>query len=310
MKRKTNFIKLIFLILIIFILFLFFCCIPDNVTDQKEEKDDNEAQVNSDIKYSGIRASSYGITPFPSSSEWETCIKKISDFFSDTQCASIWIVGSADLDNQGIILEFPSPGGDYDKVTFFSADEHEGYLDYFDVHNIKILLQIEPGFADVETLIDLVLNQYKHHSCVIGLGIDVEWYNNASEGNSGEKISNTLAFKWESKVKSHNVSYKLFLKHWNRDWMPPNYRGDILFVDDSQNFDSLNQMVYEFSYYWADYFYPNTVLFQIGYESDRSWWNQLSNPIPDIGNAVSNKVKQNCGILWVDFTVESVISFR
>ena len=42
------------------------------------------------------------------------------------------------------------------------------YLNDFDNRGVKVWLQVEPGLADIETLIDLVLTQYGHHSSIVG----------------------------------------------------------------------------------------------------------------------------------------------
>jgi hypothetical protein len=88
--------------------------------------------------------------------------------------------------------------------------------------------------------------------------------------------------------------------------MPPNYRGDIVFVDDSQIFDNFGEMLDEFVDYWAEYFAPNMVFFQIGYPSDRPWWQKMSNPPKDMGKAIAQRISQRCGIFWVDFTLRDV----
>ncbi|MDH7570362.1 MAG: hypothetical protein QHJ73_12350, partial [Armatimonadota bacterium] len=63
----------------------------------------------------------------------------------------------------GINLEFPATGGPYPHVSFAADDLHEDYLAWFDAHGVSIFLQVEPGLADVPTLIDLVLDRYGDH---------------------------------------------------------------------------------------------------------------------------------------------------
>ena len=79
----------------------------------------------------------------------------------------------------------------------------------------------------------------------------------------GVKVDDRSAEAWEKVVKKHNSLYKLFLKHWNRKWMPPNYRGDIVFVNDAQMFKNLDAMIKKFVIRWADFFKPNMVFFQV-----------------------------------------------
>ena len=261
----------------------------------------------SNIKYAGARSSSYGIKPFPQPSEWQQVMNKMTENFKGSAPCAIWIVGKL-FRPKGCLLEFPSNGKRFKDIGFIKTDKHESYLDHFDKTGIKIFLQVEPGNADVETLIDLVLNRYKHHKCVIGFGIDVEWYREYDKPKWGVRVNDQSARSWEARVKRHNNNYQLFLKHWDRRWMPPKYRGDIIFVDDSQMFKNFNAMMREFVTYWADYFKPNTVFFQIGYPRDSIWWQKLNNPPKEIGIAIAQNISQDCGIFWVDFSLKKVFS--
>jgi hypothetical protein len=169
---------------------------------------------------------------------------------------------------------------------------------------VFVWLQVEPGSASLDTLITLVLERYKHHPCVLGFGVDVEWYTVASS-SSAKKVTDVEAQAWEQKVKSINPAYTLFLKHYATSWMPPTYRGNILFVDDSQQFPSLTSMVSEFSA-WGRKFSPNGVAFQFGYPKDSSWWNQYLDPPQKIGDALRAAVPNCRALFWVDFTVAKV----
>jgi hypothetical protein len=142
---------------------------------------------------------------------------------------------------------------------------------------IKVFLQVEPGMADVNALIDLVLDSNQHHPSIIGFGVDVEWYQNAQEGGTGVQVSDALAQAWEERVKAHSTDYQLFLKHWDSAFMPPTYRGDIVFVDDGQQFGTLEDFIDDMAA-WADTFDPNTIIFQYGYPSDKTWWASLAPP--------------------------------
>lgn len=261
--------------------------------------------ANAKVCYAGARSSSYGIRPFPDEINWEQTIKSISSNFNGSQPAAVWIVGELSKDN-GCRLFFPSEGKSFKDVVFTETDKHEAYLKHFDENGIKVFLQVEPGNAEVSALIDIVMKRYGNHPCVIGFGVDVEWHKESERPGWGIPVSDSLAQLWEEKIKSFNPDYKLFLKHWDREWMPPSYRGDIIFISDSQQLANFNEMINEFSNYWAEFFLPNTVGFQIGYDSDRVWWGEFDNPVLEIGNALIKNVKQNFGIFWVDFTLRSV----
>jgi hypothetical protein len=296
-KKQTNLYLIFFLIL----LFIFSYC------GRSTEKSALETPANpKNIIYSGVRSSSYGIKPFPEPEGWHKAMETMSGYFEGSAPCAIWIVGKFER-NKACHLFFPSDGKNYTNIEFETEDSHERYLSYFDSVGIKVFLQVEPASADLPTLIDLVLNRYKHHSCVIGFGVDVEWHRESENPEWGIPVNDQQAEMWEQRVKTHNPQYKLFLKHWDRKWMPENYRGDIVFVDDSQILPNFDAMLDEFVDYWSAYFYPNMVFFQIGYPSDKPWWQKLDNPPTDIGKAIASRIKQDCGIFWVDFTLRDVL---
>jgi hypothetical protein len=257
------------------------------------------------VAFAGVRSSRYGIKPFPDPEEWQTAIETMHGYFPGSAPCAIWIVGKF-KSPKTCLLFFPSDGRAYPNIEFEGPDENERYLSHFDRAGIKLFLQVESAHADMPTLIDLVLGRYRHHPCVIGFGADVEWHREADRRGWGIPVDDETARQWEVRVKSHNPSYRLFLKHWDPEWMPKTYRGDIVFVDDSQELKGLEAMVDEFQNLWAERFYPNSVFFQIGYNSDKPWWQKLDNPPRTIGRAIAQRVRQTCGIIWVDFSLREV----
>ena len=227
--------------------------------------------------------------------------------FENARPAGIWIVGLYQ-DNGTVSLGFPSPGGDYDKITFAATDENEEYLTYFDENNLKVWLQVEPGSAGIDTLMHLVLDRYKQHPSVIGFGIDIEWYK-ADVYDEGAHVSNEEAEQWENTLHEIDTAYSLFIKHYNTRWMPPDYRGHIFFVDDSQDFnwdsDHLQLMVDEYKD-WGETFSPNASGFQFGYPADKNWWSVYDDPPQTIGQALLDNIPECKGIFWVDFTVTEI----
>ncbi len=273
--------------------------------------DPTSTPVPAPVVYAGVRSSSYGIEPFPSAAGWATAMTAMSGYYPGSTPAAIWIVGTVNFDTTGVDLEFPAPeaAGDSDPlIQFADEDRHEDYLSYFDTHGIDVFLQVEPGFADVPTQIDLVLDRYGQHPCVIGFGIDVEWYQNATDGGDtmGVPVDDATAEAWEQRVKAHHPDYRLFLKHWDSAMMPEAYRGDLVFVDDSQMFDSLESFLDEMQV-WSETFDPNLVMFQIGYPDDQVWWGTLDNPAQEIGAALDRVTAQPLGVIWVDFTLAEVL---
>ena len=181
--------------------------------------------------------------------------------------------------------------------------------------------QVEPGNANLVELAKEVMNHYKHHSCVKGFGIDVEWYKRADNHN-GMRLSsdgdepNTVN-KVLSAVKAIDSKYTVFVKHWDERWLPDPKEG-LIFVNDSQGFfeggwgkdktPSLSKMVHEFAE-WAEDYYPCPVMFQIGYDADVGIWGEMENPAEDLGKAILAECSttNDIGIIWVDFTLKEVI---
>lgn len=285
------------------------------------------------VTYSGLRSSAYGIDPFPSEKGWAHAFNKMEDYFPGSQACGIWIIGDINTETGACMLEFPRPVNmtfNDEDITFYNYDKHESYLDYFDANGIKVFLQVESGHADMKTLIDLVMNQYKHHPSVVGFGVDLEWWapEKTMKGMNGDTyysaLSTETAMEWDAHLKSINPEYRLFLKHWvySQSIMPPATTSDIIFISDAQDFDGLaagtakdamERMVQEFSE-WAAYFrrdgYVRSVGYQIGYDSDRMFWNELlADPHPqNFGNLILNEIpaEQEVSIFWVDFSMDEV----
>lgn len=87
--------------------------------------------------------------------------------------------------------------------------------------------------------------------------------------------------------------------------MPPTAREDIVFIDDAQNFESLDSFVNEFKS-WGQNFSETDVGFQIGYERDREWWSQLEDPPKEIGSALIQNIPNCRFIFWTDETIHEL----
>jgi len=260
----------------------------------------------------GLRSSSYGPqAPFPDSTYWIDTSQAMAALFPASGPALVWIVGEINSDGSTgmAMLSFPAPmdqATTYTNILFSGVDRNEAYLSAFDKNGIKVWLQVEPGDADLPALIDLVLQRYGSHPCVIGFGVDVEWYKwNHDNSPEGAAVTDTEAKAWSERVRSHNPNYQLFLKHWLTEKMPPTYRTGIMFLDDSQQFSDLAGMVDEFKQ-WGSTFAPSPVGFQYGYEADQTWWGQLANPPQAIGQELIRNIPNVTDLYWVDFTMEQI----
>jgi len=167
-----------------------------------------------------------------------------------------------------------------------------------------VWLQVEPADADVNELLNIMLKQYSKHPCVIGAGIDGEWYKSADHPE-GKAVTDEEAALWVKTVQAYNPGYKLFLKHYRQDKMPPTIRDGILFVNDSQQFESLDEMASEFGA-WGKRYAPAPVAFQFGYPADKTWWGQFDDPAGEIGTRLLAENPNTTGLFWVDFTVLDV----
>ena len=129
----------------------------------------------SDPLRAGLRASSYGISPFPNSDWWADSTGSMASRFDGSVPSVIWIAGV--VNGSSCWLNFPtsSPDKEYPNIILSNYwDSNEDYLDQFDQAGVRVWLQVEPSDADVSTLIELVLERYSSHPSVVGFGVDVE----------------------------------------------------------------------------------------------------------------------------------------
>jgi hypothetical protein len=121
----------------------------------------------------------------------------------------------------------------------------------------------------------------------------------------GQAVTDAEAAAWVVAVRSHGAQYRLFLKHWLVEMLPPTERDGLYFIDDSQQFESLDQMAAEFVK-WGQAFAPAPVGYQVGYPDDRKWWGQFTDPAGEIGLRLVEAIPNLQGLYWVDFTVLEV----
>ncbi len=236
----------------------------------------------------------------PAPSYWANVGKSITGKLGGST-SSVWVIGGVWAG--GVChLNFPSSTS-YPSIAFDSTDANELYLDYFDGQGISVILQVEPGNADIATLMKLVMDRYGSHPCVKGFGIDLEWYQYASY-TSGKSVTDAEASAWYRQLTAYKSSYQLALTHWFTSHMPPTYRTGILFLYDGLGLGSLSSAT---SYYanWGKA-YPGQAGFYSGFQEDKGWWSQYSDPVSTIGSAIKSNVANVKGIYWVSFSVKSI----
>lgn len=264
----------------------------------------------------GLRVSPYGFGPvFLATEYFLRTGHSMASRFPGSKPSLIWLAGVMDsLDDNAagtapksrVRLSFPSPGGAGTNMVFSNSDQLEEPLSAFDRAGFQVWLQVEPAHAPVEELIGLILARYRHHPCVCGFGVDVEWYRWSKTGQpEGQAVTDAEAEAWSRQVRSFNPRYRLFLKHWLPEKMPPRCRNGIVFIDDSQQFQSLPEMTAEFAV-WGKRFSPAPVGFQFGYPDDRKWWSRLEDPPSAIGQAILKAVPGTAGLFWVDFQARRI----
>jgi hypothetical protein len=218
--------------------------------------------------------------------EWAQAIVNVNNRFPGSRPWVTWAVGE---------LKGATP---------LTDAVHERYLSHMDALGVDVFLELWPSGKDVDQLIDAQLARFKHHPSVKGIGVDLEYHK--------PKVDDETAKRWDARLKAHNPAYRLFLKHWELNHMPPTYRGDVIFINMSSeaSIEALNKEFVE----WANHFAPSAVAFQIGYPSDedgmdgsreKGWW-RLKDPIKDWGDSLRAQIKnekQEVGLLWV--TVKS-----
>jgi hypothetical protein len=164
---------------------------------------------------------------------------------------------------------------------------HLEFLDAFDKNGVGVYLQVENGYADMITLMDMYkeIFQIDKHPSVKGFAVDVEWYYGFYD-DTGIPVPNALAQQWnEHLYKTWGPGYQLLLKHYNINAMPYTYRGGeagksekIIFCTDSQGPGSAIDGIVTGFHSWAAQFPDNPVNRQTGYAVDRNWFWGLEEP--------------------------------
>ncbi len=250
-----------------------------------------------DTLYAGLRCSEYGFWPMPSA-KWltETSELMALRFYKKDRVvipSIIWI---------------------YSTFDYYTTED---YLDYFDDHGVKVILQTEPYEESVMSHIVEGMDDHSHHPCVIGYGVDIEWYYPEENDGLGRKVTDRNAQLWRAQVQEYGSQYFLMLKHFFPPWEPPTERKDILFLDDSQQFPTFERFLNEtdpttdwnIGYrVWGAEFFPYMSGMQYGYDnpdggpSDKLWWSKLDDPQKEIGDSCLAVSPNTKFLFWVDFT--------
>ncbi len=233
---------------------------------------------------------------FPETQSYVNAVKKINSKFPGSRAWATWTVGD-------LSRAIPSGSNPTDA-------QHEAFLTLMDQQGVAVFLEIFPYAADDKKGLPAVdasaeigrwLTKFKHHKSIAGVGIELEYFGKATDA---------LTKTWYQKVKSYNAAYRLFLRHYSKDFMPPTFRGagDLIFICDAS--ESTIEQLNEGFASWANHFSPTACAFQIGYPADEDgmngskelgWW-RLKDPVQEWGDGILPLIrneKQEIGLIWV-----------
>lgn len=269
--------------------------------------------------YAGIRRSVYGLSKRNGQDSWwamraqefATSMNQNIDSLNYVQPVIIQIVSGYCGDGT-TLLQFAKPkkyDGKLKNCSFGVQNEidHERALSIYDQYGVSAIIQFESGNSDVLENIEIAHQKFGHHPCIIGYGVDAEWYfTKESSDETGMPVTDIVASKWMEKVLSLNPDYTLFLKHWDPTHMPRHYRHkNLWFLSDTQIFDGLDEIMDDFSL-WAANHRDQVVGYQYGYPKDEKWWKLIKYPTVTIGKRIYDEIPMTRFLFWVDFTADYV----
>ncbi len=239
----------------------------------------------------GSTGARYSINPFPDKELWVKYIDKISATAGKkTESSILWSVGS--FTKNGIKMNFP--GADSLGISYDEIDYNKEYLNYFDKKKLDVFLLVEPNKSNVDLAIFTALQKYKKNSSIIGLCIDLEWYED-------ETISSETINSWLETIKSINKSYKLMIKHWNISRIEPFINNDVIYIQSMEGINNIEELKKRHSL-WARTFYPCPIGLEVGFPNDNFWVN-YDNPILDIYSEIDELSLYKSSIYWSESTL-------
>ena len=265
------------------------------------------------VKVAGFRSSDYGgplngnkyghdqIDP----AYWVMVAQKMSAKFPGSSPGAQYVVGYIETPETNTYMPFPAPAGykGMPNVDFGPTGIEEKMLTAFDNAGMKIILQVEPGDADVPKLATMILNKFKNHSSVVGFGVDTEWLN-AWSYKDGRPATDAEIKTWLNAVHAVNPNYKLLVKHWLPSHLGSGHIAGVTYITDSLALGSYQGAINEYVS-WANAFKGSEIGYQIGYEEDMKWWLPIADPAKSIITDIKTKVPSAdiYSVYWVDFAI-------
>jgi len=278
------------------------------------------------VAIAGWRSSDYGIEDPTAvrqgdASYWISVAQQMAAKFPGSAPGGVYTVGYTEGSGTAMPYELQSTLGTMTGVTYdeegVQADP-EVMLTAFDNAGLSILLGIEPGNADTAVLADKILNKYKHHPCVKGMSMDVEWYMYPGSGSTGTvTLPPAVATAYKNAILAVDPSYKVVLKHFFSYRLPAGISG-VTYLTDTCGYTSREAAVADFVA-WADSFTGSEIGYQFGYDclecppdDDTLWWKLMGTGtggdpalllIQDI-KAQRPTANIYC-VYWADFTIST-----
>jgi hypothetical protein len=269
------------------------------------------ATTTAGVQWVGLRRSGYGLRAKNGDDAW--WIARAQAYAASFPGATPVIVEivSGYQDDGSTQFEFAQPkgyAGPTERMTFQKGKlNHERALTAYDQAGVKAIIQFEPGDADMIHCLEIAHAALGQHPCVIGYGIDAEWYcTKQSRDQTGLTIPDASAKAWTEKVVALNKGYVFFIKHFEASHLPPKYRdAHLWFLSDSQEFASADELMKDFKE-WAAATAGSATGYQFGYPKDRKWWSKLADPPVDLGQRIARDIPSCRYLFWVDFTADAV----
>jgi hypothetical protein len=286
---------------------------------------------NVSVQVAGWRVVNYGSIENPwqhtqnDPTYWVYVAREMQAKFPGSSPGGIYGIGHVET-NGRTYMPFHAPTG-YSGIAYvdFQTNEIIGdghdYTDEdltaFDNASMKILLQVEPGSANVSELATMILNKYKSHKSVVGFSVDLEWYeDNVCPG--GCVLTTAVLNEWVSTVKSIDSNYVISVKHFDPSKISGTVPG-VIYNTDTCCFATFDEAIKDYVT-WYNRFPNNPLIYQIGYNlkessgkscvncGDTKWWSLLNDPPIDIVNAIkSHAPNANIwAVCWVDFSVHKL----
>jgi hypothetical protein len=266
------------------------------------------------VKVAGFRSSDYG-GPLNGNNNghdqtdpayWVSVAQRMQAKFPGSSPGAQYVVGYIETPETNTYMPFPAPAG-YEgmaNVDFGPTGVEEQMLTAFDAAGMKVILQVEPGNANVPMLATMILNKFKGHSSVVGFGVDVEWLRWVGSNSMGSQTNDAEIQTWLDAVHAINPNYKLLIKHWDPTWLGSGHVAGVTYVTDSLNHGSYSAAITDYVS-WANHFSGSEIGYQIGYEEDMVWWLPMADPAPTIIADIKTQVPTAniYNVYWVDFAV-------